>query len=146
MRTGAGDRIDTHTGYMLVRLGVAAAALFDDALIPLNLRGRHVKVMGHIHDGTPSQQDLCRLTGMDRTTMVAVVDDLERLGHARRERSATDRRKHVVILTAEGAAALTEALRLLAEAQEELLSPLPAAERDQFHDLVSRLFAARAGE
>nr|BFE85675.1 hypothetical protein GCM10020093_082760 [Planobispora longispora] len=82
---------------------------------------------------------------MDRTTMVAVVDDLERLGHARRERSATDRRKHVVILTAEGAAALTEALRLLAEAQEELLSPLPAAERDQFHDLVSRLFAARAG-
>ena len=139
------DRIDSHTGYLLVKLGAAAADLFDRALLPLGLRGRHVRVLELIRDESPSQQDLCRLTGLDRTTMVAVVDELERLGHARRERNAADRRKHVVTLTEQGTAAFAEAVQRLARAQEELLGPLSASERDQLHRLATRLYAPGQG-
>jgi MarR family transcriptional regulator, lower aerobic nicotinate degradation pathway regulator len=134
------ERMETHTGYRLVKLGTAAGALFDECLGTTGMRPRHVRVLGYIHDGQHSQQDLCRLTGMDRTTMVAVVDDLERLGYARREPSSTDRRKRVVTPTPKGGRALVEAAEQLREAEERLLAPLTAKERRQLGTLVGKLF------
>ncbi|WP_084961068.1 MarR family winged helix-turn-helix transcriptional regulator [Thermoactinospora rubra] len=138
------DRISDHTGYRLVKVGHVAAAAFDEALAPLGMRPRHVMVLEAIRGGTLSQQDLCQLTGMDRTTMVAVVDELERLGYAHRERSAADRRKHVVKPTAAGESAFEEAARALLAAEEALLGPLSAAERDSLGGLVAKLFEAAA--
>jgi DNA-binding MarR family transcriptional regulator len=134
------DRIDTHTGYLLVKLGVSAGARFERSLAPLGLRSRHVRVLEVIRGEGLSQRDLCRLTGMDRTTMVAVVDELERLGHVRRERSLSDRRKQVVTITESGIAAFTEAAARLTAAEQDLLAPLSRQERDQLHRLVSHLF------
>jgi DNA-binding MarR family transcriptional regulator len=134
------DRIETQMGYMLIKMGAAASALLEQTLQPLGLRGRDVRVLELIHGETRSQQDLCRLTGMDRTTMVSVIDELERLGYARRERNATDRRKHVVTLTDQGAAAFGEALLQMANAQEEFLAPLSGQQRDQLRELMTRLF------
>lgn len=133
------DRMDDHTGFVLVKLGQAAAEQAERALAPLELRARHVRVLGFIHGQTLSQQDLCQATGMDRTTMVAVVDDLERLGYARRERSAADRRKHVITLTEPGAAVYEDAAGLLLKAQDAFLTPLSGAEREQLHTLLTRL-------
>lgn len=76
---------------------------------------------------------------MDRTTMVAVLDDLERLGYARREASPSDRRKHVVTPTSEGIKALKEAAVLMKKAEVAFLSPLSAAEQKQLNALVARL-------
>lgn len=101
-----------------------------------------MRVLDRIQSDALSQQDLCRLTGMDRTTMVAVLDDLERLGYARREPSLTDRRKHVVMPTDAGRSALTEAAVLLRNAEVAFLSPLSAAERKQLNALVARLAEA----
>jgi DNA-binding MarR family transcriptional regulator len=134
------DRIETQMGYMLIKLGSAASALLEQTLLPLGLRGRHVRVLELIHGETQSQQDLCRLTGMDRTTMVSVIDELERLSYAHRERNVTDRRKHVVTLTDQGAAAFGDALIRMAKAQEEFLAPLSGEERDQLRGLMTRLF------
>ena len=134
------DGIDTQMGYMLIKLGSAAAALLDRTLLPLGLRGRHVRVLELIHGEDLSQQDLCQRTGMDRTTMVGVIDELERLGFAYRERDVTDRRKHIVILTEQGEAAFGDALIRMAKAQEEFLAPLSGQERDQLRELMTRLY------
>lgn len=134
--------MDTSTGYLLVKLGGGAGGYFDRALDPLGIRPRHVRVLSRIQTETRSQQDLCRLTGMDRTTMVAVVDDLERLGYARREASPTDRRKYVVVPTADGSAALQQAAVLLRKAETQFLAPLSDRERQQLNKLVRRLAEA----
>jgi DNA-binding MarR family transcriptional regulator len=134
--------METSTGYLLVKLGGAAGGYFDQSLDSLGLRPRHVRVLDRIQSDALSQQDLCRLTGMDRTTMVAVLDDLERLGYARREPSPTDRRKHVVMPTDAGRSALKEAAVLLRKAEVAFLSPLSAAERKQLNALVARLAEA----
>ena len=68
------------------------------------------------------------------------VDDLERLGFARREPSSTDRRKRVVTPTPKGGRALAEAAEQLREAEERLLAPLTAKERRQLGTLVGKLF------
>lgn len=46
--------------------------------------------------------ELAGRLGVDRTTMVALIDGLERKGLVERRRSARDRRRNVVLLTAEG--------------------------------------------
>lgn len=60
------------------------------------------------------------MTGLDRTTMVAVVDDLERLGYAHREQSTTDRRKRVVSPTRSGLRMLADAAIRPEKAEREL--------------------------
>ncbi|REF00914.1 MarR family winged helix-turn-helix transcriptional regulator [Thermomonospora umbrina] len=133
--------IDGQPGYLLVKLGGAVGARFEQALTPLGLKARHVRVLESLRDDTRSQRELGLHTGMDRTTMVSVIDDLERLGHVRRERSPTDRRKHVVTVTDEGRTAFAEAMTLLADAQAAFFAPLSANEQAQLLHLMSRLFS-----
>jgi DNA-binding MarR family transcriptional regulator len=49
-----------------------------------------------------SQQEVAEQLGVDRTTMVALVDALESKGLVERHRNAADRRKNIVQLTSAG--------------------------------------------
>ena len=51
------------------------------------------------------QQDLGSALGIDRSTMVSLIDQLESAGLARRRPSATDRRAREVAITPKGRAA-----------------------------------------
>ncbi|MHA6628857.1 MarR family winged helix-turn-helix transcriptional regulator [Pseudonocardia sichuanensis] len=134
--------ISAATGYLMFRVGDAARDRIEQELAQWGLAGKELRVLAFAHEGACSQQDLTRLTGMDRTTMVAVVDKLERLGYARRERSAADRRKYVVAVTGAGADALGAAAARLAAAEAEFLAPLDADERRQLNGFLVRLHAA----
>jgi DNA-binding MarR family transcriptional regulator len=134
--------IASATGYLMIRIGDASRDRIERELGRWGLAGKELRALAFAHEGTCSQQDLARLTGMDRTTMVAVVDKLERLGYVRRERSAADRRKYVVGVTGAGADALSAAAGRLAEAEAEFLAPLGADERRQLNLLLTRLHAA----
>jgi DNA-binding MarR family transcriptional regulator len=141
-KLSAVDQLSSSSGYVLYRLGVAIEAVIEQALEPLGLQGRHFRVLAFIHDGEYSQQELSRLSGLDRTTMVAVVDALERHGLARREHNLADRRKHQVLLTQQGAKALRDGLERLGKAERAFLDPLRPAEQRQLHDFIVRLFVA----
>lgn len=100
-----------------------AGQAFVAALEPLGIQGRHYGVLYQIDlHGPLSQRRLMDLTGEDRTAMVRTVDDLERLGLAKRQPDPNDRRANAVELTDAGrgmrakAAAVAEgvATRLLA--------------------------------
>jgi DNA-binding MarR family transcriptional regulator len=86
-----------------------------------------------------SQTRLGDLTGTDRTTIVAIVDKLEALGAAVRNRDPNDRRSHAVMLTSSGARVLAEARKLALAAEQHFLAPLAPAERSTLHSLLSRL-------
>jgi DNA-binding MarR family transcriptional regulator len=134
------DRMESATGFILVKLGGAAGVLFEQAVQSTGMRPRHIRTLGYVQTQGLSQQELCQLTGMDRTTMVSVVDELERLGYARREASSTDRRKRVVTPTPAGLKALVKAADLMKQAEAQLLAPLSATERRQLNGLLGRLF------
>lgn len=138
--------ISSATGYLLVRMGDAARTRIEQELVHWRISGKELRVLAAAREEPRSQQDLARLTGMDRTTMVAVVDKLEGLGYARRERSPHDRRKYVVAVTPAGVDALAAAAARLAEAEAEFLAPLHEEERRTLNAYLSRLYVAHDPE
>ncbi|MER7211346.1 MarR family transcriptional regulator [Streptosporangium sp. NPDC000239] len=137
-------RISSATGYLLLRLGGLVRDRVEDELRRWGITGKELRVMSLAGDREASQRDLCGLSGLDRTTMVAVIDKLERLGYARRARSAADRRKQLVLLTEEGKQAVEEAVTRMTEVEADFLSPLDPAERELLNEMVARLYTVHS--
>ncbi|WP_430499738.1 MarR family winged helix-turn-helix transcriptional regulator [Micromonospora trifolii] len=136
------ETLSSATGYLLMKLANLASVWMEEVLLPLRLRGRDLRVLAFVQDGELSQRDLCQQTGLDRTTMVAVIDELERNGYVRRERSLSDRRKQVISVTTDGRAVLSEALTAMRRTEDDFLAPLGEDERHQLHRQLSLLYAA----
>ena len=77
--------------------------------------------------------------GIKRTNFVAVLDELERRGLARRKAVAADRRSRALFLTPEGEAMATETRRLQDEHELRLAALLPEGERDRLIELLRAL-------
>ena len=92
-------------------------------------------------EGALTQQRLAERQGIDRTTMVAVVDELERARLVERRRNPTDRRAYALHLTAAGRSALERGRDATARAEEAFLAPLSAAERRDLKATLRRLVA-----
>lgn len=86
-----------------------------------------------------AQSRLAEAMGVDRSTIVKVVDQLEARGLIVREPSPSDRRSHCLRLTAAGAAELPKMQRLMLEHEEDFAQPLSPAERRQLIALLVRL-------
>lgn len=113
---------------------------FEAALAPLGLKAKHYGLLLVLDEmGPASQVDLARLLWVDRTTMVALVDDLEKLSLVERERHPEDRRAHAVTLTGKGQTVLAQAMQIAGRREDAWLSPLSPAEREQFRALLLRL-------
>lgn len=76
-------------------------------LTPAKLRVLQILSGNEGRRATPTR--LATQMGVSQATVTALVDQLERLGLTHRERSSTDRRQLIVILTAAGAEALATA-------------------------------------
>jgi DNA-binding MarR family transcriptional regulator len=92
-------------------------------------------------DGPISQQALGESIGCDRTTMVELMDDLERAGLTKRRRNPTDRRAYAIELTAAGRKVMARAGTGLRAAEKDFLEPLSDAEREKLRDMLLRLLA-----
>ena len=132
-----------NTGYLISRLGFYASKQFAERLATMGLTPRTWGAMNMLdHEGDVSQQQLGRAAGIDPSSMVATIDELEAKGWVERRRRPTDRRAYALHITDAGRETLTSARRLAGSAQNELLAPLNDAERVQLHDLLLRLVAA----
>jgi DNA-binding MarR family transcriptional regulator len=124
-----------------------AGELLAEALAPLGLRVRHYGVLQALAESGPSsQQALGRSLGIDRTTMVGTVDDLERLGLVARKPDPADRRAYRVELTPRGRTTLVRATGAVAATERALLAPLGAEEQVTLRALLRRLTAPPAAE
>src|SRR5438045_9494946 len=67
------------------------------------------------------QQELGAAMGIDRSTMVSLIDQLESAGVAKRRPSATDRRAREVAITPKGRRLLQRARRMMSQVEDEVL-------------------------
>ena len=134
-----------HTGFLLARMGHVAAKQFSTRLEELGLTTRMWGALNVLDaEGAITQQTLGKCTGIDPSSMVSTIDDLEAAGLVERRQHPSDRRAHALHLTDEGRATLARGRQLARQAQEDLLTPLNADERKQLHDLLLRLALASA--
>jgi DNA-binding MarR family transcriptional regulator len=134
-------------GFVLVRASAGMTRLGAMTLAPLGIDGRHYGVLAVLSElGPVSQQTLAAILAVDRSTMVAFVDELEEKGCVRRGRNPSDRRAYAIELTNAGADVQREAAELLEACERHYLDPLTAAERRTLLELLGRLVARDAGE
>jgi DNA-binding MarR family transcriptional regulator len=86
-----------------------------------------------------NQTRLGKALGIDRSTLVAMIDLLEGRGLVARTPSAVDRRSHALKLTRQGDAFLKALQPRLARHEAELARNLSAAERRQLMELLARI-------
>jgi DNA-binding MarR family transcriptional regulator len=84
------------------------------------------------------QQELGSAMGIDPSTMVSLIDQLESAGLAKRRPCARDRRAREVVITAKGRRLLERARRLISEVDDDVLSGLTASERSELVTLLRR--------
>jgi DNA-binding MarR family transcriptional regulator len=128
------------TGFLLSWNGQRTAYMFTAALEPLGLRPSHFGVLTLIesHPGS-AQRELVTRSLIDPSSMVAVIDELEKMGLAERRTHPEDRRKHAVYLTVRGRRTLERARTVSAEMAETLLAPLDEREREALRNLLRKL-------
>ena len=105
----------------------------------LGMHLRHLMGLSYVsdHDGCP-QQDLADAFCMDANNVVLLLNELEQLGYATRQRDPSDRRRHLVNITAAGRKALQATLPGQLAIEDELLTALDAAERRTLCELLTR--------
>jgi MarR family transcriptional regulator, transcriptional regulator for hemolysin len=110
------------------------AALGETGISP---RGYHV--LAAALPGNRTQSDLAEIVGLDKTTMVVTIDELESAGLAERRPSETDRRARVIEVTKAGADKVVEAGKIKERVQADVLESLPARERKVLIEALARL-------
>lgn len=133
--------------FLLFRASQASLSLANQMLAGIGLCARQAGILTMVTELQPmTQKALADALGIDRTTMVSLLDDLEDKGYVTRQRHPRDRRAFLVHPTDSGRAAKASAVRILDEQQRRFLAPLTPAERRQLAGLLTRLHGQPTAE
>ncbi|SCL72548.1 MarR family winged helix-turn-helix transcriptional regulator [Micromonospora peucetia] len=133
-------RLRTTPSWLLTQTAAHASRLVGDSFAGVGARGYHYRVLATLDEfGPASQADLGRRGGIDRSDVVATVNELTARDLVVRAPDPTDRRRNVITLTAAGRTELHRMGQALAEVQETLLAPLTSTEREQLTRLLGKL-------
>ncbi len=139
-------RVRAKPSWLLNQAAIPANRLVTESLAGADARRHHYVLLAALDEvGSASQAELSRRTMIDRSDMVATVNELVEHDLVERTPDPTDRRRNVVTLTAAGRRQLRRLDSLLAKVQDELLAPLSAGEREEFVRLLTRIVDHHAG-
>jgi DNA-binding MarR family transcriptional regulator len=126
-------------GQLFFRLWRVTHTSFADALESLGLTTALFALLNVLgaHEGA-IQQEIGAAMGIDPSTMVSLIDQLEAAGLAKRRPRATDRRAREVALTPKGRRVLTQARELAMRVEDDVLRGLSGAERQELLALLRR--------
>ena len=100
--------------------------------------GAHLVIAGA---GNVSQHEMAELCGLDPSSLVAILDGMERRGLLHRQRNPDDRRVQWVKRTVEGDRLFARALPRAQRAEAQQLSALTAADQRQLVAAMRKLIA-----
>jgi DNA-binding MarR family transcriptional regulator len=134
---GPGPEVTRRLGYLLKHTQALMHQLYVEALTPHGVDARELGVLMMLAGHEPaSQQDAAKRLGVDRTTMVAMLDVLESKGLVSRRPDDRDRRRNVVELSAHGQEVLLAAAAAGEDAERALLAPLDPRMAELFRDAL----------
>lgn len=130
---GLPEELAGRLGYLLKHVQQRLVQAAAPAMAPYGIDGRELAVLTVLAVGPAlSQQEAADRLGVDRTTMVVLVDTLESKGLVERRRSPQDRRRNIVALTAPGRDCLRGAGDARDKVERDFLAPLGEAAAAEF--------------
>jgi MarR family transcriptional regulator, transcriptional regulator for hemolysin len=131
---------------MLSRASHALTKELTAALDEVGISQRAHSVLSAAATGEFSQIELARIVGLDKTTMVVTIDELEAQGLAERRQSKVDRRARVIVVTEAGSKLVRDADALAFSVRDDVLAALDPSERRAFMDSLAKLVGDRLAE
>lgn len=132
-------------GYNLKRAYVIVRSDFRAALGQDGFSPRVFSALSlAVHSPNITQSELARMLGIERSGLVAIVDELESRGYLERVAVPDDRRVQALVPTEAGRAAYAEAAELARAHEAALLSNLTAAEKETLLRLLRKIRAHEA--
>lgn len=129
-------------GYHLRRAQVAMFQNFAKVLDDWNISPGQVGVLALVKANAGiNQTRIGNALGIDRSTLVAVIDRLEERDLIARTPSPTDRRSHALVLTDEGERYLAKLLPQVREHERQIATELSVDERATLIALLRRVSA-----
>jgi MarR family transcriptional regulator, lower aerobic nicotinate degradation pathway regulator len=134
------SRLQQLPSWLLGQTSTRAHRLLTERLATEDSRGYHYRLLAALQEfGPASQAMLGRRTSIDRSDVVAALNDLADRGLVRRSPDPGDRRRNIITITPAGTKHLQRLDRVLADVQDELLAPVSPAERRSLIRLLSRV-------
>ncbi|MFI7676995.1 MarR family winged helix-turn-helix transcriptional regulator [Actinophytocola sp. NPDC049390] len=112
-------------------------------LAGLGITPRGSCVLASALTGEHTQIQLADMCGLDKTTMVVTVDELEKAGLVERQTSPTDRRARIIVVTPQGREMSAKAADVIDRVHEDVLASLPDGEREGLVAGLTRLVENR---
>ena len=132
--------------WLLARASHGLTTELTAALEEVGISPRAHSVLATAMTGELTQTEIARAVGLDKTTMVVTVDELEAAGLAERRPSSSDRRARVIFVTEAGEQAAREAEKVLDRVRDDVLSSLDPDERQVFLNALATLACGRLAE
>ena len=133
--------LNDRPGALLVIAARRGQELARRRLAPMGLSVQLCGVLNLLAQGPVSQHELGAQLGIDRTTMVELIDDLERRGAVVRRKNPADRRSYALSLTPVGKVLQKKAGRAFDEAAADVFEPLRRAEQQALRDMLRRVIS-----
>ncbi len=137
------DPSSLRLGYLLKHAELQFGRLTVAELEPLGITPREWAALSCLDDERGlSQREIADMLGVDRTTMVSLVDQLQAKGLIRRRRQADDRRKNTLELTKKGRVVEDRGGRLIHECEQRFLKSLSDTEVRQLKRTLASVIEA----
>lgn len=134
------SRLTGMPSWLMSQTATQAGRLVSERLAATGARGYHYRLLAALEEfGPASQAALGRRGRIDRSDVVATLNELADGGLIKRAMDPEDRRRNVVTITPTGVEQLRRLDGVLAGVQDELLAPLSADERGQLTWLLGRI-------
>ena len=137
------SKVAEFAGQLFFRLWRASHTRISEALESIGLTPALFGLLNVLGAREGSiQQELGSAMGIDRSTMVLLIDELEAKGLAKRRPHPLDRRAREVAITPKGRQHLQRGRRMAAQVEDEVLRGLTAAERRELLRLLRSALSA----
>lgn len=140
--TPADPQVTEFAGQLFFRLWRAAHTHTAAAFESIGITTALFSILNFLARGPAIQQEIGTAIGIDPSTMVTLIDELEGAGLAKRRPHAKDRRAREVSLTPKGRRTLERARDFARQVEDDVLRGLGANERRQLMTLLRKALSS----
>lgn len=140
-------RLTSKPSWLLGQVAAHAQRLATDAFTSVGAHGYHYRLLAALAEfGPASQADLGRRAAMDRSDVVAALNDLAAQSFVDRTPDPNDRRRNIVTITPSGTRQLQRIDRAIERVQDDLLAPVSADDRRNLARLLTEVLTYHQGK
>jgi DNA-binding MarR family transcriptional regulator len=138
------SRASPRLGYLLKQAHLQYTQLTSDELEPIGISPGEWAALNCLDEEYGrSQREVAELLRIDRTSMVALVDQLQARGWAKRHPQPDDRRKNTVSLTKKGREARRNGAEIIDDCERRFLAVLSQRDAARLKSALQGVIAPR---